>query len=126
MTLQPGFRAAFLSAAIATLVVLGIPSAHAAAAPVVTSPMRFAALIHAPRVIRLRFSEAIVMKSSGVTLTDLAGHQVRVIPVKSRGNDSIQVRIAARLPAGIYRVQWQAVSAIDGAKTSGNYQFTVQ
>jgi methionine-rich copper-binding protein CopC len=126
MSLRPVLRAATLSAVLGTTIALGTPSAHAAAAPVVTSPMRFAALIHAPRVIRLRFSEAIVMKSSGVTLTDLAGHQVQVIPVKSHGNDSIQARIAAKLPAGVYRVHWEAVSAIDGAKTSGSYQFTVQ
>ncbi len=126
MTLRPVFRAATLSAALGALIVLGMPSAHGAAAPVVTSPVRFAALIHAPRLIRLRFSEAIVMKSSSVTLTDIAGHQVRLTPVKSRGNDSIQARIAARLPPGVYRVHWQAVSAIDGSTTSGSYQFTVQ
>ena len=126
MTLRPVLRAATLAALLGAIIVLGTPPAHAAAAPVVMSPMRFAALIHAPREIRLRFSEAIVMKSSGVTLTDLAGHEVRVVPVKSHGNDSIQARIAAKLPAGGYRVHWQAVSAIDGAKTSGSYQFTVQ
>lgn len=126
MTLRPVFHAATVTAVLGTLIVLGTSSAHAAAAPVVMSPTRFAALIHAPRQIRLKFSEAIIMKSSGVTLTDLAGHEVRVVPVKSHGNDSIQARIAARLPAGVYRVHWQAVSAIDGAKTSGSYQFTVQ
>ena len=126
MTLRPVFRAAMPSAVLCTLIVLGTPSAHATAAPVVTSPMRFAALTHAPQVIRLRFNEAIVMKSSGVTLTDLAGHQVHVVPVKSRGNDSIQARIAAKLPVGVYTVHWKAVSAIDGSRTSGSYQFTVQ
>lgn len=126
MTLRPVFHTAALSAVLGALIALGMPSAHAAAAPVVMSPTRFAALIHAPRQIRLKFSEAIIMKSSGVTLTDLAGHPVRTTPIRSRGNDSIQARIAGKLPAGVYRVHWQAVSAIDGAKTSGSYQFTVQ
>ncbi|MGH8270116.1 MAG: hypothetical protein ACRES1_08605, partial [Steroidobacteraceae bacterium] len=79
MTSQPGIRTAALSSALAALALLLAQPTHAAAAPVSTAPTRYAALIHAPRTIQLRFSEAIVIKSSGVTLTDLAGHPVRVI-----------------------------------------------
>jgi methionine-rich copper-binding protein CopC len=126
MTLQPGLRAAALSSALGAMIVLGAQLAQAAAVPVSTAPMRYAALTHAPRVIRLRFSEAIVGKSSDLTLTDLAGHAVRVIPVKSRDDRSLEARIAGKLGEGVYMVHWTAVSSIDGSKTSGRYQFTVQ
>lgn len=88
--------------------------------------MRYAALIHAPHVIRLHFSEAIVEKSSSVSLTDLAGHQVSVSRVKSHGDSTLEVRIDTRLDAGVYMVHWTSVSAVDGSKATGRYQFTVQ
>lgn len=108
------------------MLILGAQGARAAAVPVATAPTRYAALIRAPRVIRLRFSEAIVRKSSIVSLTDLTGRQLRVTPVKVHGDDTLEVRIAARLGAGVYMVHWTSVSAVDGSKTSGRYQFTIQ
>jgi len=108
------------------MLVLGAHAAQAAAVPVTTSPMRYAALVHAPRVIQMTFSEAIVAKSSTVSLTDLAGHDVRVKPVKVHGNNSLEVAIAAKLDAGVYMVHWTSVSAVDGSKATGSYQFTVQ
>ena len=133
MTPRPACRAAALSRvlslvlhlALGAVLVLRAQGVHAAAVPVTTSPTRFAALIHAPRVIRLRFSEAIVKKFSGVFLTDLTGHEVRAEPVKVKENDSLEVRIG-RLDAGVYMVHWTTVSAVDGSKASGRYQFTVQ
>ncbi|HEV7135839.1 MAG TPA: copper resistance CopC family protein [Steroidobacteraceae bacterium] len=126
MTTHPAMRASTLSWALGALILLGAQFAHAAAAPVSTTPTRFAALIHAPRVVSLRFNEAIVRKSSGVSLTDLAGHPVRLIPLNGHGDSSMEARIAAKLGAGVYMVHWKAVSAIDGSRTSGSYQFTVQ
>lgn len=108
------------------MLLLGAQGAHAAAVPVSTTPTRFAALIHAPRVIQLRFSEAIVAKSSSVRLTDLAGHQVPLSRVKIHGDSTLEVRIRGRLDAGVYMVHWTSVSAVDGSKASGRYQFTVQ
>jgi methionine-rich copper-binding protein CopC len=105
---------------------LGIPAAYAAATLVSSTPTRYAALIHSPRVIRLRFSEAVVKKSSMVTLTDLTGRQVRVSPVKIHDGSTLEVKIGARLEAGVYMVRWTLVSAVDGSKSAGGYQFTVQ
>jgi|SRR5215469_5021581 len=118
-------RSAAYSLALGALLALAAQAAHAAAVPVATSPARYAALIHSPRVIRLRFSEAIVAKSSSVRLTDVSGHQVRITPVKLRGNDSLEVKVG-RLDAGVYMVHWTSVSAVDGTKATGSYQFTVQ
>lgn len=108
------------------MLALRAPSAQAAAVPVATTPARYAALMHAPRMIRLRFSEAIVAKSSSVGLTDLTGRQVRVTRVKMRGDSTLEVRINTKLGAGVYMVHWTAVSAVDGSKATGRYQFTVQ
>ena len=126
MTSRSEVRVAALSSVLGAIILLGAQLAEAAAVPVSTTPVRYAALTHAPRVIALRFSEAIVMKSSSVELTDLAGHQVRVIPIRSRGKDSLEVKIAGKLSEGVYMVHWTAVSTVDGSKTSGRYQFTVQ
>lgn len=126
MVPKSGFRAASLSSVLGAVILLGAQPAHAAAAPVATSPVRYAALIHPPRVIRLRFSEAIVKKSSTVTLTDLSGHPVRVKTIKGHDGSSLEVAIATKLGAGVYMVHWTCVSAVDGSKTSGSYQFTVQ
>ncbi len=126
MTLQPVFRAAASSLVLGGMIALGAPFAHAAAVPVSTTPMRYAAVTHAPRVIRLRFSEGVVGKSSGLILTNLAGRSIRVIPVKSRDDRTLEVRIAGSLSEGVYMVHWTAVSTADGSKSSGRYQFTVQ
>ena len=115
-----------LSLALLAILVLGSPSAHAAAVPVKTTPTRYAALIHAPRVIQLHFSEAIVEKSSSVSLTDLAGRQVRVTRVKTHGDSTLEVKINGKLDVGVYMVHWTSVSAVDGSKATGRYQFTVQ
>ena len=126
MTPKPAWRAATPSLALGALLALGAHAVLGAATPVNSTPTRYAALIHAPRVIRMRFSEAIVKKSSDVRLTDLTGRPVPVTPVKTRDKDSLEVRIAARLGAGVYMVHWTAVSAVDGSRASGRYQFTVQ
>lgn len=125
MTSRPARRSIAVSLVLGAALALGTGAAHAAAVPVSTTPTRYAALTHAPRVIRLRFSEAIVRKSSSVLLTDLSGAQVRVTPVKVHGNDTLEVRIG-KLGAGVYMVHWTTVSAVDGSKASGRYQFTVQ
>lgn len=108
------------------MLMLGVQAGHAAATPVTETPTRYAALIHAPRLIRLRFSEAIVKKSSTVSLVNLTGRQIRVTPVKVHGDDTLEVRVTARLGAGVYMVHWTSVSAVDGSKATGRYQFTVR
>ena len=108
------------------MLMLGAPGARSAAVPVTTTPTRYAALIHAPRMIRLRFSEAIVEKSSSVSLTDLAGRQVRVTRVKTHGDSTLEVKINGKLDVGVYMVHWTSVSAVDGSKATGRYQFTVR
>lgn len=119
------FRIATLVSVLGAMLMLSVQSAHAAATLVSSTPTRYAALTHSPRVIRLRFSEAIVKKSSLVKLTDLTGREVRVSPVKIRDGSALEVRIGARLGAGVYMVHWTLVSAVDGSQTTGRYQFTV-
>lgn len=108
------------------MVMLGAHAARAAAVLVASTPTRYAAMIHSPRVLRLRFSEAIVRKSSRVRLTDVTGRQVRVTPVKVHADSRMEVAVDAGLGAGVYTVHWTSVSAVDGSKTAGSFQFTVQ
>ena len=122
---HPPGHIATLALTLAAMFAFCVPRAHAAATLVSSIPTRYAALIHAPRIIQLRFSEAIVGKSSTVTLTDLTGHELRVSPLKARGDSSLEARIAARLGPGVYMVHWTILSAVDGSKTVGSYQFTV-
>jgi methionine-rich copper-binding protein CopC len=118
--------AAALIAMLGAALLLGVPAVHAAARLVSSSPTRYAALIHPPRLIRLRFSEALVSKSSSVKLTAVSGRPVRVAPVTSRDDSTLEVRIRARLDPGVYMVHWTLVSAVDGSRSAGEYQFTVQ
>lgn len=122
---RSAWRAAALSLALGAIT-LGAQSAHAAAVLVATTPARYAVLIHPLHVISLRFSEAIVKKSSSVTLTDVTGRQVRVKPLKSRGVSSLEVAVDGKLGEGVYTVHWTSVSAVDGRKEAGQYQFTVR
>src|SRR5690348_16270615 len=109
VTPQPACRVTVHSLALLAMLVLGLPGAHPDSVSVTTTPTRYAALIHAPRVIRLRFSEAIVEKSSAVSLTDLAGRQVRVTRVKAHSDSTLEVRINGKLDAGVYMVHWTSV-----------------
>ena len=124
MKRRPACHTATLSLALGALV-LGTPAAQAAATLVATTPARYEALTRSPSVIQLHFSEAIVKKTSGITLTDVGGHPVRVTPVKSAGDSSLAVKVAGSLGPGVYMVHFTAVSAVDGSKSSGRYQFTV-
>lgn len=124
MTLRLATRTAALSWVMGAMFALAAPRAHAAATLVSSTPTRYAALIHAPRLIRLQFSEAVVGKTSTLGLTDLSGHPVRVTPVKSQGDEALAVRIDSKLDAGVYVVHWKVVSAVDGSTVSGSYQFT--
>lgn len=118
-------RIATLISVLGATLLLGVESAHAAATLVSSTPTRYAALTHSPRVIRLRFSEAVVKKSSFVKLTDLSGRELRVSPVKIRDGSTLEVRIGTRLGPGVYMVHWNLVSAVDDSRTTGKYQFTV-
>jgi methionine-rich copper-binding protein CopC len=126
MTPRSSPHTATLPSVLGAILMLGMPAAYGAATLVSSTPTRYAALIHSPHVIRLRFSEAVVKKSSMVKLTDPSGRQMRVSLVKNHDASTLEVKIRTRLEAGVYVVHWTLVSAVDGSKTAGAFQFTVR
>jgi copper resistance protein C len=80
----------------------------------------------APTALSLTFSEGLEIKLSGATLKGLDGNAVSTgTPSLSPGDDKLMtVPITGQLGAGVYTVEWHALSK-DGHNTHGTYQFTV-
>ena len=80
-----------------------------------------------PREIRINFSEGVEPSFSGIALTSQAGVSMPV--GKSRVDPSDEATlilpVSGSLKPGTYTVGWHAL-AIDGHKTQGTFQFTVQ
>jgi methionine-rich copper-binding protein CopC len=83
------------------------------------------ATVAAPKIIKVRFNEAIEAKLSGLKLST-AGKEVAA-PAVSDPADPAALAIvpAAPLPPGAYQVSWSAVSQ-DGHRTRGVFVFTVK
>jgi copper resistance protein C len=77
--------------------------------------------------IRLKFSEGVEPRFSGLTLTAADGSAVALGPAKVEAGDkaTLIVPIAKPLPPGAYKVHWHAVS-VDTHHTQGDFQFTVK
>jgi len=77
--------------------------------------------------IRLEFSEGVEPKFTRVTLTGPGGAAVPLGAASTAsGNQAVLiVPIAKPLPAGEYKVHWQAVS-VDTHHTQGTFTFTVK
>ena len=79
-----------------------------------------------PSEIRLTFSEGIEPKFSKVSLSGPAGAVPLVAAKTESGNQAVLiVPISKPLPAGAYKVHWQAVS-VDTHHTQGTFEFTVK
>ena len=76
--------------------------------------------------IRLEFSEGVEPKFSKVSLSGPGG-AVPLGAVKTEPNNQavLIVPISKSLPAGAYKVHWQAVS-VDTHHTQGTFEFTVK
>ncbi len=77
--------------------------------------------------IRLEFSEGVELKFTKVTLTGPGGGAMPLAAATTAaGNQAVLiVPIAKPLPAGEYKVHWQAVS-VDTHHTQGSFEFTVK
>jgi copper resistance protein C len=126
MTRRNSLQFSSLSAIAATacLGVAGAAFAHAklvAAAPAVGGQVKTS-----PSEIRITFSEGVIAKFSGATVTDKAGHAAPVGEASVAKDDRKQlvVPLKAPLAPGVYTVTWRAVSA-DTHRVQGHYSFTV-
>ena len=77
--------------------------------------------------LRLKFSEALEPKFSGLTLTAEGGAAVAIGPVTVDPADAsvMVIKLGKPLPPGAYTVTWHAVS-VDTHRTQGSYDFTVK
>lgn len=77
------------------------------------------------RALELDFSEELSPKLSGVTAKSASG-AITARTVVNKGNKVLSLMPAAPLKAGVYVVDWHAVSSDDGHRTSGSYRLTVR
>jgi len=83
--------------------------------------------VPSPSEIRLKFTEGVEPRFSGVTLSAQGGaaQPLGKAAVDPADNSVLIVRIANRLAPGVYEVNWHAVS-VDTHHTQGSFNFTVQ
>ena len=81
----------------------------------------------APAELDLKFSEGLNLKFTGVKLTgpDKKAVATGTASLGAGDDTTLVVPVPAALAAGIYTVDWHALSA-DGHKTHGTYTFTVK
>jgi copper resistance protein C len=82
--------------------------------------------VASPSEIRLEFSEGVEPKFSKISVTGPGG----AVPLGAAKTDSgdpavLIAPISKPLPAGAYKVHWQAVS-VDTHHTQGTFEFTVK
>ncbi len=83
--------------------------------------------VTSPAEIRLKFTEGVEPRFSGIAL---AGEGGAAVPLGAPSDDSpdysvLIAKLAKTLPPGVYTVTWHAVS-VDTHKTQGSFSFTVK
>jgi methionine-rich copper-binding protein CopC len=116
-----------IAATAALLAVALTPAAAFAHAQLEKAVPAVGATVASPNEIRLKFSEGVEPRFSGVTLAAEGGAAVPLGPpgVDPADNSVLIVKIAKPLAPGVYTVTWRAVS-VDTHKTQGAFSFTVK
>jgi copper resistance protein C len=104
------------------LLIVSAPVAYAHASLSHASPSSGSALNTAPQEVTLTFTDTLDVAFSNLTVTDANGTDVSQDKKRVNGN-VMRVRLKP-LKAGIYRVNWRAVS-VDTHKTEGSFAFSV-
>ncbi|HEX4636062.1 MAG TPA: copper resistance CopC family protein [Rhizomicrobium sp.] len=84
------------------------------------------AVIAAPKVIKLTFSEKITPALSGVTLSMGDGMTVSARTSLSDDGKTLTARPTSPFMAGPWKLSWHAASAGDGHKSEGAFNFAVK
>jgi methionine-rich copper-binding protein CopC len=116
---------AFIAAPLA--LALAATAAFAHAQLIKASPAVGGVVKASPSEIRLKFTEGLEPRFSGIVLTGEAGASVPIGKAGVEPGDATTfvAPIPQPLKPGAYTVTWHAVS-VDTHKTQGAYQFTVQ
>jgi copper transport protein len=122
-------RAGAVVALVAGLwLVLLAPAAAAHALLIAADPAVDATVAHSPGEILLTFSEPVDPSLSHVQIIDTRGRAAsgvsRSEPVPGH-QQQLRVMLTQPLPHGVYTVDWQTVSALDGHFAGGAYAFGV-
>ncbi len=82
--------------------------------------------VSSPSEIRLKFTEGVEPRFSGIALTAAGGaaQPLGKAGVDPADNSVLIVKVAKKLPPGVYTVKWHAVS-VDTHHTQGSFYFTV-
>ncbi len=83
--------------------------------------------VASPPEIRLKFTEGVEPRFSGIALSSEGGAAVPLgAPSVDPADDSVLIaKVPKTLPPGVYTVTWHAVS-VDTHKTQGSFTFTVK
>lgn len=83
--------------------------------------------VASPSEIRLKFSEGVEPRFSGIALASEDGAAAPLGPpsVDPTDNSVLIAKVVKTLPPGVYTVTWRAVS-VDTHKTQGSFSFTVK
>ncbi len=83
--------------------------------------------VTSPAEIRLKFTEGVEPRFSGIALAGEGGAAVPLgAPSVDPADNSVLIaKVAKTLPPGVYTVTWHAVS-VDTHKTQGSFSFTVK
>lgn len=115
-------------AVFALIILLGFTSQKAVAHAELThqEPKADALISPSPADIFLKFSEAIELKFTKVTITGSDKKVINLDKITLDPQDKTRLIAAITQPlvAGKYTVNWQVVS-VDGHKTKGHYNFIV-
>ncbi len=113
-----------LAASLAFALAASAASAHALLKTAV--PAVGGTVTGSPKEIRIKFSEGVEPRFSGIALASEAGAAAPTgKPSVDPADDSVLITpISQALKPGVYTVTWHAVS-VDTHKTSGRFNFTV-
>ena len=113
--------APFIAVAAVVAFAAGPAAAHARLVSATPAPN---AAVASTRTLSLTFSERTVPAFSGFDVVNAAGEKVAVRTSVARDGKTLTGRLARRLAAGTYRIDWRIASS-DGHRMTGSYTFTV-
>jgi methionine-rich copper-binding protein CopC len=118
-------RAFIVAAASTALIIAGIATASAHAHLVRSTPAEGGTVKPAPTEVTLKFNERLEPSFSSAVIRDSNGKQVDKADAHVDKADRTTVRVSVPpLEAGVYTVEWRAMSS-DTHKTNGAFKFQV-
>ena len=113
-----------IAAGLAVLLALA-PAAAAHSTLVSTEPARDRVVEHSPKVVLLRFDEAVETALGSIKVYDGEGRRVDAGKIMRPSQKSVRVKIPGRLERGTYTVVWRVISA-DSDPIKGAWVFHVK